>query len=42
MPTPVLKPKGNLVVVFEETATVQGVAMRDLEKVEMVKLTAHP
>ena len=42
IPTPVLKPKGNLVVVFEETATVQGVAMRDLEKVEMVKLTAHP
>ena len=40
VPTPVLKPQGNLVVIFEETASV--VAQRDLEMVKLVELHAHP
>ena len=50
IPAPVLKPKGNLVVLFEETASVDGTGVtvaqgsqgRQLHKVELVALTAHP
>eukprot|EP01047_Picozoa_sp_COSAG01_P040593 COSAG01_NODE_3430_length_6105_cov_6.934565_4_plen_57_part_00 len=40
IPAPILKPKGNLVVLFEETATT--VPARNLSRVELVALTAHP
>ena len=40
VPTPVLKPTGNLVVIFEETASV--VAKRDLDAVKLVQLHGHP
>lgn len=39
IPTPVLKPTGNEVVMFEEKG---GVGLSNLEKIKMVKLTAHP
>ena len=35
IPAPVLKPTGNLVVIFEETATA---AQRDLDKIQLVQL----
>ena len=40
VPTPVLKPSGNLVVIFEETASV--VARRDLDAIKLVQLHSHP
>ena len=40
---PVLKPTGNLVVLFEETASVEGnQPRRNLEGVKLLALTAHP
>jgi hypothetical protein len=43
VPTPVLKPTGNLVVLFEETASVEGnQPRRNLEGVKLLALTAHP
>ena len=39
IPAPVLKPKGNLVVLFEEAAT-EGA--RNLSSVALVALTEHP
>ena len=39
IPTPVLKPTGNEVVLFEEKG---GVGLRNLEEIKLVKLTAHP
>eukprot|EP01046_Picozoa_sp_COSAG06_P004719 COSAG06_NODE_202_length_20343_cov_59.390931_3_plen_1016_part_00 len=39
IPTPVLKPSGNEVVFFEEQG---GVGLEHLEKIQLVKLTAHP
>ena len=38
IPGPVLKPKGNLIVLFEEAATE---APRDLSQVDLLALTAH-
>ena len=39
VPTPVLKPTGNVVVIFEETANV---AARDLDKIQLLRLQTHP
>lgn len=39
IPLPVLKPAGNLVVLFEETASV---APRDVQKVQLLELQNHP
>ena len=39
IPTPVLKPAGNEVVLFEEKG---GVGLRNLEQIKLLKLTAHP
>ena len=39
VPTPVLKPTGNVVVIFEETANV---ATRDLDQIQLLRLQAHP
>jgi len=38
IPTPVLKPTGNLVVIFEETSSA---AVRNLDKIQLVELKNH-
>ena len=38
IPTPVLKPSGNVVVLFEETA---GVAQRNLDTIQLLRLHNH-